>query len=35
MQQVKTGRFSSRWLQQYIRDRGGVMNVTTRTVIVG
>jgi hypothetical protein len=35
MQEVKKGRLSSRWLQQYIRDHGGVMNVTVRTVIVG
>jgi hypothetical protein len=35
MPEIKTGRFSSRWLQQHIRDHGGVMTVTTRTVIVG
>jgi len=35
MPETKRGRFSSRWLQQYIHDHGGVMTVTTRTVIVG
>ena len=35
MQEVRKGWFTSRWLQQYIRDRGGVMSITTRTVIVG
>jgi hypothetical protein len=35
MHNMRRGRFTSRWLQQYIRDHGGVMNVTNRTVIVG
>lgn len=26
---------TSNWLRQFIRDRGGVLNVATRTVIVG
>jgi len=28
-------RTQSEWLKQYLRDHGGVMNVTIRTVIVG
>jgi len=35
MQQVRKGRFTSSWLQQHIRDHGGVMSVSVRTVIVG
>lgn len=35
MQEIKKGRFTSGWLQGYIRDHGGVMSVTIRTVIVG
>lgn len=35
MQASREGHVSSSWLRQYIRDHGGVMNVSTRTVILG
>jgi hypothetical protein len=35
MDAVRRGHFTSSWLQQHIRERGGVMNVTIRTCIVG
>jgi len=28
-------RLTSNWLRQHIRERGGVMNITTRLVIGG
>lgn len=32
---TRRGYFTSGWLQNLIRESGGVMNVTTRTVIAG
>ena len=32
---IREGRLSSRWLQRYIRDHGGVMNLSTWNVVAG
>jgi hypothetical protein len=35
MDTIRRGYLTSGWLQRYIRQRGGVMNVTVRTCIAG
>jgi hypothetical protein len=35
MDTVRKGHLTSGWLHRYIRERGGVMNVTIRPCIVG
>lgn len=32
---AQQARLMSNWLREYIRERGGTFNITTRTVIVG
>jgi hypothetical protein len=35
LQTITKGHFTSGCLQRYIRDHGGVINITGRTAIVG
>jgi hypothetical protein len=32
---MKEAHIMSNWLRQYIRERGGALNISTRVVIVG